>query len=55
MHCAARMGANEKLITLLLQHGGDPLRPNSAGQTAIDIAKAAKKSRVVEQLKGSGK
>ena len=50
LHSAAMNGASEKVIALLLAHGGDPKAKNAKGETAIELAKAAGKKRVVEQL-----
>ncbi len=55
IHSAAKYGANEKVIAMLLAHGADPKRKNKEGKTAIDIAKEAKKPRVVAQLKSGGR
>ena len=50
LHAAAKAGASEKVIALLLEHGGDPSVRNAAGKTAIQLAKAVGKTRVVKQL-----
>lgn len=50
LHSAAQRGASEKVIATLLKHGADPFATSRDGQTAIDIAKAMKKSRVLKQL-----
>jgi ankyrin repeat protein len=50
LHYAARSGASDAVIALLLEHGGKPQVKNRDGQSAIDLARAAKKTRVVQQL-----
>lgn len=50
LHAAAKSGANEKVIALLLQHGGDPKVKNKDGKTAIELARTAGKARVAKQL-----
>lgn len=50
LHAAARHGAGAKVIDLLLQHGADPTLKSRDGRTAIEIAKRAKKPRVIMQL-----
>jgi ankyrin repeat protein len=50
LHEAAKNGASEPVIAALLKHGADPRIKNRDGLTAIEIAKRAKKSRVVQQL-----
>lgn len=50
LHEAALQGASEKVIAMLLKHGGDPKIKNAQGLTAIEVAKRAGKTRVVEQL-----
>ena len=50
MHAAARNGASEKILATLLEHGGDPRVKNRDGKNAIELARAAKKARVVKQL-----
>jgi ankyrin repeat protein len=51
LHAAARNGANEKVIDALLKHGADPRVKNAKGETAIQVAQKAKKTRVVQQLR----
>lgn len=51
LQAAAKNGASEKVIATLLAHGGEPMAKLRDGKTAIDIARAAKKHRVVEQLR----
>ncbi|HEV7300754.1 MAG TPA: ankyrin repeat domain-containing protein [Tepidisphaeraceae bacterium] len=51
LHSAIIHGAAAKVITMLLSHGADPKLKNRDGQTAIDLAKASSKARLLEQLK----
>ena len=39
LHAAARLGANEGTIGLLLDHGADPRKKTRDGQTAIELAR----------------
>jgi ankyrin repeat protein len=50
LHAAAKNGASEAVIALLLKHGGDRMVKNKDGKTAIELARTAGKSRVVKQL-----
>jgi ankyrin repeat protein len=47
---AARNGAHERVIELLLKHSADPRLKNREGKTAIQLAREAGKNRVVRQL-----
>jgi len=38
---------------MLLSHGADPRVKNAEGKSAIEVAKAAKKLRVVKQLEAA--
>lgn len=46
MHQAASRG-NEQMARALLAAGGDPLKPDAAGQTPVDIAQRGKKQKIV--------
>lgn len=50
LHAAARNGASEKVIQLLLDHGADPRRKSRDGHDAITTARQANKNRVLKQL-----
>jgi len=50
LHAAAKNGASEAVIALLLRHSGDPMVKNKDGKTAIALARSAGKSRAVKQL-----
>jgi len=51
LHEAAHNGSSAKVIRALLDHGASPIQKNKAGLTPIEVAKKAKKTRVVDQLK----
>jgi ankyrin repeat protein len=53
LHAAARNGAGEDVIALLLAHGANPRAKNRAGKTAIEVARKAAKMRVVRQLQAA--
>jgi hypothetical protein len=50
LHAASRRGRSD-VVALLLRRGGDPMRQNAAGQTAMDLAKAGGKADVVSVLR----
>ena len=50
LHAAALHGSSEKVISILLSDGAIPAAKSAAGETAIQIARKAKKERVVKQL-----
>jgi ankyrin repeat protein len=51
LHAAARGGASEKVIATLLAYGADPRVKNREGRNALEVARAARKTRVVRQLR----
>ncbi len=51
LHAAAKHGAGEKVIALLLRHGADPRRKSRDGHTALELATILKRQRVLEQLR----
>lgn len=51
LHSAAIHGANPKMIDLLLAHGADPSLKNRDKKDAIQLAREAKKDRVLKQLR----
>jgi ankyrin repeat protein len=53
LHAAARSGASERVVGMLLAHGGDPRVKNREGKDAIQLARAARKARVVKQLEAA--
>lgn len=50
LHSAAKQGAGKAVIALLLKHGADPQITNRDGHSAVQVAKAAGKTRVAQQL-----
>lgn len=53
LHSAARNGASEKVIQLLLDHGADPKHKTRDGDDAITLARQAGKQRAVGQLQAA--
>ena len=53
LHGAVRHGSGDKIIRLLLSHGAKPKLKNKLGQTAIDLAKSLKRTRILPLLSGS--
>lgn len=51
LHIAARWGAAEPLLQLLLDYGVDAGRKDKSGKTALDVAIAAGKTKTAEFLK----
>lgn len=50
LHAAVLKSANDKVIDLLLAHNADPQAKNRDGKTAIDLARAGRKDRIVKRL-----
>src|SRR5205814_2267670 len=50
VHAAAKRGASESVIKMLLKYGGDPKVRTADGKTAIQLARESKKNRVARQL-----
>jgi ankyrin repeat protein len=53
LHSAIKQRSNDKIIRLLLGHGGRPDRRNKAGKTAVQLA--TKTPRILMVLSGRGK
>ncbi len=53
LHKAARNGANKETLALLLKHGARVDAKDKKGQTPVDLARAAGKARVVQELQGA--
>ena len=52
LHQAAVLGSNDRVIKLLLKHGGDPSVRNAKGKSAIELAVEFKKRRVAGLFQG---
>lgn len=50
LHVAARKGINLKVIEALVEQGGTLMAKNDEGETPVDIARTAKKRKIVEIL-----
>lgn len=53
LHYAARRGLNDEVIRGLLAAGADPRAATQAGETPLDLARAARRAKVVSLLEGA--
>jgi ankyrin repeat protein len=49
-HIATKRGSDLALLRLMLEHGADPRRKTKSGSSAIDLARKARKPKVVKLL-----
>ena len=54
LHAAAARGCNDSILQMLIDHGVKVNARDKVGSTAMMIAEAKKKMRVVEFLRGKG-